>query len=132
MATDWWSRKLTNTPQAPSRPTSLPSTPPVRIGTQIQFPKQFQEAPPQERVLDEQRAPTEEVSMGDAIRLWKGGEAHRKEGNMSCPDCGSHNVFGRTAKSGNTTIQGKSPAPRCFECGWTGLYHQGDQANWAT
>jgi len=70
--------------------------------------------------------------MGDAIRLWKGGEAMRKEGNMTCPECGSMNVFGRTARASNTTVSGNSPAPRCFECGWNGLYNQAIEGSWAT
>jgi len=84
-----------------------------------------------QRVLDETRAPNENVTMGEAIRLWKGGEAARKQGDMTCPECGSQHVFVRTAKGGNTTIGGNSPAPRCFECGWNGLYDQGSQSSWA-
>lgn len=131
MATDWWSRKLSGAPAAPPRPNPLPSTPPIRIGTQVQFPNhQPQPTVQSERVLDPERPPTGEIGMGDAIRMWKGGEARRREGDMTCPECGSQHVFSRMAKAGNTTVQGKSPAPRCFECGWTGLYTQGDQANW--
>jgi transposase-like protein len=69
--------------------------------------------------------------MGEAIRLWKGGEAAKKQGDMSCPDCGSQNIFVRTAKGGNTMISGNNPAPRCFECGWNGMYDQGSQSSWA-
>lgn len=130
MASDWWSKRLSNPKPTPQQyPSSVPpSTPPIRIGQQIRFPQ----AQPNttQQVLDNDRPPTGEVDMGSAIRLWKGGEAHRKEGDMRCPECGSQHVFGRVARAGNTTIQGKSPAPRCFECGWTGLYTQGDQANW--
>jgi hypothetical protein len=66
-----------------------------------------------------------------AKRLWKGGEAAKKQGDMSCPDCGSQNIFVRTAKGGNTMISGNAPAPRCFECGWNGIYDQGSQSSWA-
>lgn len=69
--------------------------------------------------------------MGEAIRMWKGGEAHRREADMHCPDCGSKHVFSRVTRGANTTIHGNSPAPRCFECGWTGLYIQGDASNWS-
>jgi hypothetical protein len=133
---DWWSRQLSN-PQQRTAPrqegySSPPITPPVRFGS-IQIPAQQQPQPQQtqQRVLDENRAPTENVSMGEAIRLWKGGEAAKKQGDMSCPDCGSQNIFVRTAKGGNTMISGNAPAPRCFECGWNGIYDQGSQSSWA-
>jgi len=133
---DWWSRQLSN-PQQRTAPrqesySSPPITPPVRFGS-IQIPVQHQPQPqqPQQRVLDENRAPTENVSMGDAIRLWKGGEAAKKQPDMYCPECGSQNIFVRTAKGGNTMISGSNPAPRCFECGWNGIYDQGSQSSWA-
>ena len=133
---DWWSRKLSNQqPRTAPRQegySSPPITPPVRFGS-IQIPAQQQPQPQQtqQRVLDENRAPTDNVSMGEAIRLWKGGEAAKKQGDMSCPDCGSQNIFVRTAKGGNTMISGNAPAPRCFECGWNGIYDQGSQSSWA-
>ena len=134
---DWWSRQLSNpTPRTAPRQdghSSPPIPPPARFGS-IQIPVQQQQPQPQQtqqRVLDENRAPTENVSMGDAIRLWKGGEAARRQGDMSCPDCGSQNIFARTAKGGNTMISGNNPAPRCFECGWNGMYDQGSQSSWA-
>lgn len=133
---EWWSRQLSN-PQQRTAPrqenySSPPVTPPVRFGS-VQIPTQHQAPvqPGHQKVLDENRAPNENISMGDAIRLWKGGEAARKQGDMSCPECGSQNIFVRTAKSGNTMVGGKSPAPRCFECGWNGMYDQGSQSSWA-
>ena len=133
MSNDWWSRRLTNSPQ-PTRPapqSTPPSTPPLRFPVQVPTtPQPAQQS--RQQVLDEQRAPTDQINMSDAIRLWKGGEAMRKEGNMSCPECGSHNVFGRSTRASNTTVGGKSPAPRCFECGWNGLYNQAIEGSWAT
>lgn len=81
-----------------------------------------------QRVLDETRQPTDNISMGEAIRLWKGGEAARREGNVTCPACGSRNVFSRAK---GTMVNGATPAPRCFECGWNGIYEQGEQSSWA-
>lgn len=130
MPSDWWSRKLSGSPQQTTQRSSVPPvTAPIRIGQQVNFPRQ-QPITPSEKVVDENLPPSAEIHMGDAIRLWKGGEASRKEGNLYCPDCGSQHVFSRTARGGNTLIQGKSPAPRCFECGWTGLYTQGVESNW--
>lgn len=126
---DWWSKKISGESPAPQRSSVPPVTPALR------FPVPAQQQPVQPHghdtnVLDPNRAPTEQISMGEAIRLWKGGEAHRKEGNMICPECGSKNVFGRVTRGGNTMINGAAPAPRCFECGWNGKYSQADQSSW--
>lgn len=129
---DWWSRRLSDTsPRPPARTeASPPVTPPTRWG--IQVPAQAPAPQPQvsgnQRVLDEGRAPTENISMGEAIRLWKGGEAARREGGMTCPACGSRHVFSRAK---GTMVNGATPAPRCFECGWNGIYEQGEQSSWA-
>lgn len=125
MSSDWWSRKLNNQP-APPKPNLPPVQAPLRFPAQSPVPM----AQPQvtnTRVLDPFKSPTEQISMGEAIHLWKGGEAARVEGGLSCPSCGSHLVFTR---SGNR-INGAQPAPRCFSCGYNGSYSQGDQSNWA-
>lgn len=127
---DWWSRKLTNQP-APARQSLPPLQAPIRFPVQV--PVQNQQVPmanpaSNQRLLDPTRAATDQINMGDAIRLWQGGEAHRIDGGNSCPSCGSGLVFSRGKGSG---VMGKQPAPRCFECGWNGLYDQGDQSNWA-
>lgn len=131
---DWWSRRLADTSPrpAPRQETAPPVTPPTRFGVHV--PVQAPAAAPQvhsgnQRLLDETRSPTDQISMGDALRLWKGGEATRREGNATCPSCGSRNVFSRSKGS---MVNGATPAPRCFECGWNGIYEQGEQGNWVT
>lgn len=114
MNNDWWSRRLSSNPTTqPTQRTFVPSTTPA-----IKFPTPTQT----------QQKQTPET-MGEAIRVWQGGEAARKEGSARCPECGSRHVFSRVGSG--TTINGSQPAPRCFECGWNGKYNQGDQANWA-
>ena len=133
---DWWSRRLSDSPARPApRPeASPPVTPPTRWGIQVpaqtpaQVPPQHPQPSGNQRVLDENRAPTENITMGEALRLWKGGEAARREGGMTCPACGSRHVFSRAK---GTMVNGATPAPRCFECGWNGIYEQGEQSNWA-
>lgn len=133
---DWWSRRLSDSPARPAaRPeASPPVTPPTRWGIQVpaqtpaQVPAQHPQPSGNPRVLDENRAPTENITMGEALRLWKGGEAARREGGMTCPACGSRHVFSRAK---GTMVNGATPAPRCFECGWNGIYEQGEQSNWA-
>lgn len=126
---DWWSKKLAGEKAAPARTTTTPpTTPPIRIPT-----PQPAQAPVQQGrqdVLDPSRAPTEQITMGEALRLWKGGEAMRKEGDLTCPECGSIYVFSRTGRGAGTMINGANPAPRCYECGWNGMYDQGSQGKW--
>lgn len=131
--TDWWSKKLTGQQPTPQRTyTTPPTSPPLRIPMpapqQEQSPLQ-QAQQGNQNLLDPSRAPTDNITMGEALRLWKGGEAMRKEGNMTCPECGSIYVFSRTGKGANSTINGASPAPRCYECGWNGMYSQATQGN---
>lgn len=132
---DWWARKLSEGNHTSDTPRSSvpPVTPPIRVPlafdrTPTASPQQVAQS--RGRVLDETRGPTEQITMGEALRLWKGGEAMRREGNSSCPACGSNLVFSRTGRGG-TMVNGSQPAPRCFECGWNGLYDQGDQSSWS-
>lgn len=127
---DWWSKRISGEVPAPTVSTP-PVTPPMRTAIRIpQTPQPVVQNPtvqvqPQRRVLDPERGENEQISMGDAIRLWKGGEAARRE-THSCPECGSDLLFSRS----KGMINGAAPAPRCYECGWNGRYAQGDQSNW--
>lgn len=126
---DWWSRKIAgDTAPAQRKPATPPTAPAIRIPAQAPVRQQTVH---NQDVLDPTKAPTEQINMGDAIKLWKGGEAMRKEGDMRCPECGSQHVFSRTGRGSNTMINGASPAPRCYECGWNGKYSQADQASWS-
>ena len=81
---DWWSRKLTgNAPAAPTRTFNTPvSTPPIGIRqTTMAVTPLHSQSVAQQQVLDENRAATDQIGMSDAIRLWKGGEAHRRDGH---------------------------------------------------
>ena len=123
---DWWSKKLTGQQPTPQR---TYQTPPVSPPMTIPMQAPQQQAPVHQQsgrqdLLDPSRAPTDNITMGEALRLWQGGEAMRKEGNMTCPDCGSIYVFSRTGRGHNTMVNGASPAPRCYECGWNGMYDQ--------
>jgi hypothetical protein len=128
---DWWSRKLSGQPAAPQRSfTTPPTNMPLRVPNMPEQNQPVQQAQGSPSVIDPSKAPNENVDMGSAIRLWKGGEASKQ--GMTCPDCGSIYVYSRTARGANTRINGASPAPRCYECGWNGLYDQASQANWSS
>lgn len=120
--TDWWTRRLGNQPTPPPRNTP-PATPPVRNA--IRFP----EVPREQPQVEEQPIMADsngQIDMGTAIRMWKGGEAQRRE-RMECPECGGGMVFSRAK---GTAVNGHPPAPRCYTCGWNGKYTQADQASW--
>jgi hypothetical protein len=138
----WWANKL-NTQQPPRYGIQLPPTQTAPQPVQQQ-PQQVQQVQPdmsgvplnqgeRQQTLDPNRDPNAEVSMGEAMRLWRGGEAHRMEGNMACPDCGS--TTGYTAYSGRAAgsarVNGQQPRPHCFECGYNGTFSQGMESNWA-
>jgi len=142
MANDWWAKKLGSDKPQPQfgitvreRPQSVPE--PVRSQPEPVQPQPTpqqtpspQAAPGRQKVLDPNRHDSEQVSMGEALRLWEGGEAHRREGGLSCPECGS--LTGYTNYSGGSSrVAGHAPRSHCFECGYNGAYQQGDQANWS-
>jgi hypothetical protein len=134
----WWANKLGNQqPQQPQRygiAIERQQPQPVNQPAPV-YQQQVAPVVPGERqnVLDPNRAPHEEVSMGEAMRLWRGGEAHRTEGHLACPACGS--ATGYTAYSGMAAgaarVNGQQPRPHCFECGYNGSFSQGLESNWA-
>lgn len=133
---DWWTKKLAGENPTPQRTYQTPPTsPPMRIpmqSPQQQHPPTYQTPQDEavnQKILDPNRGATENITMGEALRLWKGGEAMKKEGNMTCPDCGSIYVFSRTGRGANSMINGAHPAPRCYECGWNGMYSQAVQGS---
>lgn len=136
MSSDWWARKLSGQPEPPRPVSTPPVSPPMRTAIRIPTPAQtapqqyqhqhHQQQPVRTDVLDPNREPNAQITMGEAIRLWKGGEANRRE-NMTCPSCGSDHVFSR---SKGTMINGANPAPLCHACGWNGRFEQGAESNW--
>jgi DNA-directed RNA polymerase subunit RPC12/RpoP len=120
----WWERKLSGGQE--ENKTSLP--PVTKKYTLPALQRQAaasiqNRTTPTRHTIDAQG----QTDMGTAIRMWRGGEAHSVDGHLACPRCGSKNMFSR---SNGNTLQ-KAPAPRCFECGWNGLYQQAEQASWA-
>lgn len=128
MSSSWWANKL-GSPQPQQRQAP---TPPV-IHHQPSQPSHPAPAPTyhhggHQNLLDPTKAPTEQIGMGEAIKLWKGGEAMRADGHASCPSCGSHLFFSNT----KSRINGASATPRCYSCGYNGRFEQADQTNWMT
>ena len=134
---DWWADRLAGKEVQPKTAPEprVGSTPPIRFAPTTPQAEVMQGPPtPQQQYMATQTAvdPSEQITIGEAIRSWKGGEAHRKEANNLCPECGSSNVFSRVSRGSGTAVNGNHPAPRCYECGWNGLYDQGIEANWVS
>lgn len=129
---DWYARKLgQQQPQQPQQVQHPHNYPPVapRAPGQPAAPipaPGHQQAPqvPPEHDHVAPAAPDGQMHIGDAIRVWKGGEGHRKE-TQRCPDCGSDHFFTRSGSgimgAGGRLVQ---PAPICMTCGWNGLFEQ--------
>lgn len=122
---DWWSKKLAGEKPSPPRPSLPPVTVPMRFPATVTAQAQ----PQQHQQVDSGPEP-ETLSEFLRSNKTRGGEATRRE-TMNCPDCGSPYVFSRTGRGANTMINGAHPAPRCYECGWNGLYDQASQTSWA-
>lgn len=124
---DWWSKKLSGEKPSIDRTT----TPPVQVPLRFQTPSNFSSTntPSNTTVPAEQNDGAAPSSLSEGLRTGatRGGEATRKE-TLRCPSCGSNYVFSR---SGGGMLNGATPAPRCYECGWNGLYAQAQQGSWA-
>lgn len=140
----WWANKLGQQQPQPRGITVPPVQPTQPQPVQQTVQQQQQVVQPdmsgvpvqqgeRQDTLDPNRERNAEVTMGEAMRLWRGGEAHRTEGNMACPSCGS--TTGYTAYSGmgasGARVNGQQPRPHCFECGYNGSYAQGMESNWS-
>lgn len=122
---DWWSKKLAGEKPTVSR---QQFTHPV---TSVPAPAQYStQAPITQNVQQPQQQQPESFSEALRMGVTNGGEATRRD-TMTCPACGGGYVFSRTKATGGTTVGGNAPAPRCYTCGWNGIYHQGDEANWS-
>lgn len=115
---DWWARKLG---QAQQR-TPLVPTP--------RYP-QYQQQAPQQPQAPQYQQPQQQMrvtpeNLYDAAMQWQGGEAHRRE-VQPCPQCGGGHYFSRT----NGPSRGPAPAPMCYDCGYNGMFTQGDPATYA-
>lgn len=119
---DWWSKKLAGEKPTTSRTSPYPAT---TYPTPMAPPQSTQVRQPQPQQVD--TAPASSFTEALKKGITNGGEAARREVH-NCPACGSAYVFSRAKGS---MLNGASPAPRCYECGWNGLYEQAEQSNWS-
>lgn len=112
---DWWARRLGNSPQ---RTPVYPQQQPVYQAPQQQpVHPQAPQAQPQFKVTPE--------NLYEAAMQWQGGQAARTE-TQPCPQCGGGHYFSRT----NGPSRGPAPAPMCYDCGYNGMFIQGDPSVW--
>lgn len=111
---DWYARRLGN-PQPQQR-----NYPPTHI-QQVPAPTYS----PQQQPQQPQQGGRTVETIYEAAQYWQGGEAHRTERN-SCPRCGGQHYYSRS----QGIARGPSPAPMCFDCGYNGMFDQGDPGTW--
>lgn len=125
---DWWSKKLAGEKPTTSRQSFTHPVTQVPVAAQPSTQAPVTQTPQQQQ---QQQPAAQPESFSEALRMGvtNGGEAARRD-TMTCPACGGGYVFSRTKATGGTTVGGNAPAPRCYTCGWNGIYHQGDESNW--
>jgi predicted RNA-binding Zn-ribbon protein involved in translation (DUF1610 family) len=96
-------------PQAYQQPTPAP-----QWQQQPQY-QQPQQPPP----------PVTIANLWDAMKEWRGGKAHRVDA-QPCPECGGNQYYSRS----DGARRGPPPAPHCYNCGYNGLFEQGEAATW--
>jgi hypothetical protein len=133
---NWWANKIQQ--QQPAGIRVMPqhhvqqAPQPVQYPQPVQQPHQYTH--PGE--IDGSKISYQQLARehdGEKIsKYWRGGEAMKTEGHLGCPNCGSNTSY--TQYSGNAGlaagIAGNRPRPHCFECGYNGVFVQGEQANW--
>jgi len=123
MSQDWYARRLNQQqqPQAYQRQAPAPYQPPVPVQYQyVPQPHQHQVPPPP--------PPNGSVTHENFMQMasqWRGGAAMKNDPG-GCPECGSPRYYSRS----KTVSRGPAPAPHCFDCGWNGLFDQGDPTTW--
>lgn len=114
---DWWSRRLGNAPQQRSNAPAAYQQP--------QMPAQQPMHPQAPQYNQQQQPRVTAENLYEAAMSWQGGPAARTE-TQSCPQCGGGHYFSRT----NGPSRGPAPAPMCYDCGYNGMFTQGDPAVW--
>ena len=127
----WWAKRLGNQPQAREQqyPTPQQGYPPAVPQQQQQQPGYPQQQGYQQQQPQDPYAGKKPANVGEAVeamKYWTGGEAVATE-TQRCPSCGGNHYFSRRAGSSRLP----PPAPQCFDCGYNGMFEQGDQSAWA-
>lgn len=116
----WWAKQMGATAPPPPPPVA-PHAP--------SYPANYQQAPPQvPQQMPQQAQPQVTIdNIAQMAEYWQGGEATRTE-TQRCPKCGGNHFFSRSQGA----HRGPAPAPMCADCGFNGLFDQGDPSTWGT
>jgi predicted RNA-binding Zn-ribbon protein involved in translation (DUF1610 family) len=117
---DWWARKLGRQDAPP--PTPQARNLPPGYQPQPQYPQQVPQQPQQ---FDPNQVRVTTENLFAMAGQWQGGPAHRTE-TQPCPQCGGNQFFSRA--TGMSRLP--APAPHCYNCGYNGLFQQGEMSNW--
>ena len=117
----WWSRKL-GTPQQQQQTPIYPQQQYPQYQQPQQQPPMHPQAP---QAQPQQQFRVTPENLYEAAMMWQGGPAARTE-TQACPQCGGGHYFSRT----NGPSRGPAPAPMCYDCGYNGMFIQGDPGNW--
>lgn len=127
MSNDWYARRLGQQAPQQQQPQARQGwTPPPPQYAPQQF-VQPQPTPGQHQ-MPPQTPPPGSVNHQNFMQmasLWRGGPAMKSDPG-GCPECGSPRYYSRA----KTVSRGPAPAPHCFDCGFNGLFDQGDPATW--
>lgn len=121
----WYQRKMAQMRGAPQPQQYQP------IPAHYQPPPQQQRVPMQRVSLmppsaEPQPLPPVTIdNLWHAMNVWHGGKAHKIDPDP-CPECGSNQYYSRT----QGTRRGPAPAPHCYNCGFNGMFQQGDPVTW--
>jgi predicted RNA-binding Zn-ribbon protein involved in translation (DUF1610 family) len=91
---------------------------------QYQQVQQMPQQQPQYQQVQQQE-PVTIANLWDKMTVWRGGKAHQVD-REPCPECGSSQYFSRSSGA----RRGPPPAPHCYNCGFNGLFEQGEATTW--
>lgn len=114
-------------PQAWQQPPQQPYQQPYQQPQQPQW-QQHQQPMPGQHQMPPQTPPPGSVNHQNFMQMasmWRGGPAMKSDPG-GCPECGSPRFYSRA----KTVSRGPAPAPHCFDCGFNGMFDQGDPATW--
>lgn len=123
---DWYARRLGQQAPAPQQrhaPVQPYYQQPVAPNQYVQ-----PQAVPGQHQMPQAPPPPGSVTHDNFMQMaaqWRGGPAMRTDPG-GCPSCGSPRYYSRSKKNSRDP----APAPHCFDCGYNGLFDQGDPATW--
>jgi hypothetical protein len=119
----WYQRKMASLRGGQA----APPVPQQRIQqyAQPQYPQQPQARPQVQQYQAQSLPPVTMDNLYQAMGHWRGGKAHQID-SEPCPECGSNQYYSRT----DGKRRGPPPAPHCYNCGYNGMFQQGDPTTW--